>query len=1118
MAQFAFLDEFPEIRQKAERAATFALADPRSSSFYSRWVVEQCVNWAFEHDTSLRLPYDTNLSALVNAPSFRDLAGDKPYKMAREVIRIGNRAAHDKSDPTRHDSVAAVAALFHFCYWFARTYSTVKPSSELRFDPQALDDPRERKQTTKSQIDELQAELEEEKEATRLARERLHGEEKLREELAELQDQVRQAKKEASLTPDEHDYNEDDTRTFLIDILLNEAGWSIGEENKEVEVANFPSPSGIGKVDYVFYGADGIPLFLVEAKRTSRDPIDGQHQASLYADALEAEHGRRPIIFTSNGYEHRIWDDAQYPPREVQGFYKEDEIDALVKQRTNKESILTAQINKKIIDRVYQERALREIARTFEEENARKALLVMATGTGKTRTAIALSDVLERSGWARRVLFLADRRELVKQATKSYRALLPHTSPINLVTEKKSQGSYYLSTYGTMMNQIHQFDGDERRFGPGFFDLIIIDEAHRSIFKKYKAIFEYFDALLVGLTATPRDEIDRNTYSIFDLEDGVPTDVYELDEAVSEGYLVPPRSIRADLKIVEEGIRYADLTDDEKEQFDDLEWGEDEDAPDQVTPPEINTRIQNADTIDQSIQLLLAEGQYVDGGETFGKTIIFAQNQPHAKSIEERFNVAMPKHKGKFARAITDSVEHPESLIEEFGDADSDLRVAISVDMLDTGIDVPEVLNLVFFKKVRSITKFWQMLGRGTRLRKNIFGPGDHKKHFVVIDHGRNLEFFSQDLPPKQGGATSASLSEKLFAARVDLVDSLDELGTWAALRASAANALREQIDSLDFQNVVVRKHWELVERVQDDDVWERRLDAGLRSALVQQVAPLPHGLPSENADAKRFDVLSLYLQLGLLQNAAGFGSLKKKMVAIAEGLQTHSAALTPEQRTLVDQLVGDVWWETVDVDELEKVRVSLRDAARLLQPAKQKILYTNFKDELLHLEEVDFKELGSTADFGRFKRKAQDYLRAHLGEGAIHKVHANEPLTAGDVDELRSIFVAAGVGRPDDIEEAERQAGGFVNFCRSLIGLDRVAASRAFEALIAQESYRPEQLRFIDLMIDYISTNGSLETAEIYNAPFTSLAPTGPEDIFEDEQLDVLVEALEAFGTTLEH
>lgn len=1117
MSQFAFLEEFPEIRQKAERAATFALADPRSSCFYSRWVVEQAVNWAFEHDTSLRLPYDTNLSALVNAPSFRDLAGDNPYKMARDVIRIGNRAAHDKSDPTRHDSVAAVAALFHFCYWFARTYSTVKPSSELRFEPHALHDPRERKQTTKSQIDELQAELEEEKEATRLARERLHGEEKLRQEVVDLQEQVRQAKKAASAIPDEHDFNEDATRTFLIDILLKEAGWRIGDENKEVDVEDFPSPSGIGKVDYVFYGSDGLPLFLIEAKRTSRDPIDGQHQASLYADALQAEHGRRPVIFTSNGYEHRIWDDCQYPPREVQGFYKEDEIDALVKQRTNKESILAAEINEEIINRPYQVRALREIARTFEEENARKALLVMATGTGKTRTAVALSDVLERSSWARRVLFLADRRELVKQATKAYRNLLPHSSPVNLVVEKKSQGSYYLSTYGTMMNQIHQFDGDERRFGPGFFDLIIIDEAHRSIFKKYKAIFEYFDTLLVGLTATPRDEIDRNTYSVFDLEDGVPTDVYELDEAVSEGYLVPPRSIRADLKIVEEGIRYDDLTDDEKEQFDDLEWGEDENAPDQVAPGEIDTRIYNYDTVDQSIQLLLAEGQYVDGGETLGKTIVFAKNQRHAKVIEDRFNVALPKHNGKLARAITHEMDHTESLIEEFAKADSDLRVAISVDMLDTGIDIPEVLNLVFFKQVRSITKFWQMLGRGTRLCKDVFGPGIDKDHFVVIDHGRNLDFFSQDLPPKQGSGSSASLSEKLFATRVDLVDALDESGASANLRAAAESALREQIDSLDFQNVVVRPHRELVERVQDDDVWEQRLDAGLRSELVQQVAPLPHGLPSENADAKRFDLLSLNLQLGLLQNAAGFGALKKKMVAITEGLQTHSSALTPEQRTLVDQLVGDVWWETVDVDELEKVRVSLRDAARLLQPEKQKILYTNFKDELLHLEEVDFKELGSTADLGRFKRKAQNYLRAHLGEGAIQKVHANEPLTADDVEELRSIFVGAGVGGPDDIEEAERQAGGFVNFCRSLIGLDRVAAAKAFEGLIAKESYRPEQMRFIDLMIDYISTNGSLETAEIYNAPFTSLAPTGPEDIFEDDQLDALVEALEDFGTALE-
>lgn len=1116
MAQFDFLAEFPAVQPMAERAAALALADPRSSCFHSRWVVEQLVNWAFENDSSLRLPYDTNVSALVNSPSFIDLAGDKPYKMAREIIRIGNRAVHDKSDPSRHDSVASVSSLFYFSYWFARTYSQTKPAPNLKFDPATLPDPRKLVSSTKQQIEELQAELEEEREQTRLARERIHGEDGLKQQVLELQAKVREAKKASEATGDEYDYDESDTRSYLIDLLLNEAGWIVKEQNKEVEVTGFPSASGIGKVDYVFYRGDGAPLFLVEAKRTSRDPIEGQQQAKLYADALEDEHGVRPVIFTSNGYEHRIWDDSQYPPRTVKGFYREDEIDALVKQRTSKESIVTTDIKEEIINRPYQIRALREIARTFEEENARKALLVMATGTGKTRTAVALSDVLDRANWARRVLFLADRKELVKQATKAYRTLLPHSSPINLVVEKKFDGDYFLSTYPTMLNLINKLDEHgQRSFGPGFFDLIIIDEAHRSVFKKYKAIFEYFDSLLVGLTATPRDEIDRNTYSILDLEDGVPTDVYELEEAVSQGYLVPPLSIRADLSFVNDGIVYDDLTDEEKEEFDELEWIDDNPPP-HVTSDEVGSKLMNADTIDQSIQLLLAEGQYVDSGETLGKTIIFAKNQPHAKAIEDRFNVLLPKHKGKFARAITNSIEHTDSLIEEFGEVNSDLRVAISVDMLDTGIDVPEVLNLVFFKQVRSKTKFWQMLGRGTRLCEDVFGPGIDKEHFVVIDHGRNLEFFSQEMIDKQSGRAAPSLSEKVFASRIDLIDALDETESAPSLRASIIGLLREQVDSLDLNNIVVRDHRELIERLHEPAAWEDKIDPGLQTQLVRDIAPLPHGLSGDDANAKRFDLLLLSLQLGLLQNASGFGSLKNKLIGIAEQLQSKAAALNPKQNELVEELVGDVWWDNVDVDELETVRVTLRDTMRMLQPEKQKVLYANFKDELLTLEEVDFQDLGAASDFGRFRRKAQDYLREHLEEGAIKKVHTNQALTSDDVDELRSIFVSAGVGGPEDIDAAERQGGSFVNFIRSLVGMDRKAATKAFEGLLASENYRPEQQRFIDLMIDYIATNGSLDVEDIYEAPFTSLAPSGPEEIFEESQVDALVEALERFGDEL--
>src|SRR4029077_12468190 len=494
-----------------------------------------------------------------------------------------------------------------------------------------------------------------------------------------------------------------------------------------------PTKDGRGYVDYVLWGDDGKPLGLVEAKKTRKDARVGQQQAKLYADCLEKQFGQRPVIFYSNGYEHWLWDDAQYPPRPVQGFYKKAELELLIQRRTTRSPLSEGKINEAIVERYYQTRAIRRIGEAFEKDRDRKTLVVMATGAGKTRTVIALADLLMRCNWAKRVLFLADRVALVNQAVNAFKKHLPEASPVNLVTEKDSEGRVFVSTYATMMGLIDETRDGQRRFGVGHFDLIIIDEAHRSVFQKYRAIFDYFDSLLAGLTATPKDEVDRNTYKLFDLEDGVPTDAYGLEEAVRDGFLVPPKAVSVPLKFQREGIKYDELTDEEQDRWDAIEWDDDGNIPRTVEPEALNRWLFNKDTADKVLEHLMTRGMKVADGDRLGKTIVFAKNHDHAQFIADRFDKNFPQYKGSFARVIDFQVEYAQSLIDAFSAETKSPHIAISVDMLDTGIDIPEIVNLVFFKMVRSKTKFWQMVGRGTRLRPDLFGLGRHKKCFYIF-------------------------------------------------------------------------------------------------------------------------------------------------------------------------------------------------------------------------------------------------------------------------------------------------------------------------------------------------------------------------------------------------
>ena len=1126
MSHFTFLDhEWPDLAAEAKKAENAACPDPRTACFYARRTLELAVDWMYRSDTRLKLPYEDHLSALIHAREFRSVVGNGILTKAKLIKDTGNRAVHSQRAVQPHEAIAAVRELFHFTYWLARTYARkTPPDPGLAFRPNDL--PREGAVPSKTlaQLQKLETELEA---RDQKLTEVLGAKAELDAQLQALRAEVAKARAKNDEKEDTHDYNEAETRDAFIDLLLKEAGWPLSEpRDREFEVTGMPNGQGVGFVDYVLWGDDGKPLGLIEAKRTRRDAREGQQQAKLYADCLEAMFGQRPVIFYSNGYEHWIWDDAMYPPRPVSGFYKKDELALFIQRRTSRAPLGSVSIDEEIAGRYYQTRAIRKIGEAFEKDHERKSLLVMATGTGKTRTTIALVDQLMKAGWVKRVLFLADRVSLVKQAARAFTKHLPASAPVNLVEDKTTEGRIYVSTYPTMMGLIDDRKADAQyRFGPGHFDLVVIDEAHRSVYQKYRAIFDYFDSFLVGLTATPRDEIDRNTYSLFELEEGVPTDAYSLDQAVADGFLVPPKSVSVPLRFVREGIKYEDLSEEEKDQWDALEWSEDGEVPDAVSAAEINKFLFNEDTVDKVLETLMREGIKVAGGDRLGKTIIFAKNHAHAVFIEERFNKAYPHLKGHFARVIDFKTEYAQSLIDDFSNPERDPHIAISVDMLDTGIDVPEVLNLVFFKVVRSRTKFWQMIGRGTRLCPDIFGPGDDKKHFAVFDFCQNLEFFSQN-PQAMDGSTGDSLSKRLFKARVEMIAQLDARGDgklikaiWEEgvpaseedLRRALASGLHHEVEAMNLDNFIVRKARKQVEQFREVAAWEE-LTEEKRQELIEHVAGLPSSAAEDEEDAKRFDLTMLRLQLALLNAQTDqFARLKKQVIAIAEALEAQSTIpMIREQLDLIQEIQTDEFWQDVTVVILEGVRRRLRNLIHLIEIARRKVVYTNFRDELGEGRSIDLPGTTAGMDFERFRKKAQAYLRSHQDHVVIHKLRRNEQLTETDLGELERILADVGEDAGEYLPQVREV--GLADFIRSLVGLDRETAKAAFSRFLQPGSYTGAQIDFINLIIDHLTENGNFDPARLYESPFTDMNAGGPDGVFAQADVDELFKIIDAF------
>ena len=1089
MTNFSFLKEkttyamFAPACVEAERI--FA-ASPAMCAVGCRKALELAVKWVYAADTTMEMPYRDNLQSLLHEPSFRFAVDRNTWGKLRFVVKLGNDSVHTQKNVSKEDALLCLQILFEFVQWIDYCYGTAY--EERKFDPALI--PAEKIAVDVKKIKEQESLLDE-KEAEI---------EKLRKQIEELSARFTaekdQHKKERTFQSE--DISEFATRKRFIDVDLRDAGWMLegvdADVQMEYEVDGMAGVVGQkGYADYVLFGKDGLPLAVVEAKRASKDPNDGLRQAELYAECLERKFGRRPMIFVTNGFETYFWDNLAGSKRQVSGIFSKDDLQKLMNRRTERLNLETVAISDKITDRYYQKEAIRAVCGQIER-GFRKHLLVMATGTGKTRTAASLTDVLSRGKYVTNVLFLADRTELVEQAKDSFKEYLPDMSLCNLCTNKDDRNARIVfSTYPTMLNSIDDTktkDG-QRLFTPAHFDLIIIDESHRSIFKKYRAIFQYFDAILVGLTATPKKDVDYNTYDFFEMEHDVPTYAYDYETAVYQDHvLVPYYNYEVKTKFLEEGITYDELSEEDKQRYEE-DFTEDGAMPEFIPSAALNQFVFNEKTVDLVLQDLMERGIHVAGGDRLGKTIIFAQNKRHAQFIVDRFNALYPQYHGNFIRRVVCDDSYARTIIKKFKIAESDPHIAVSVDMMDTGVDVPECVNLVFFKKVRSKAKFWQMIGRGTRLCKGlscidqIDGEYMDKRRFLIFDYCGNFEYFRQH---KEGYETkkTKTLSENIFEKQVRLMVALQESafadGDYPAWRKELADTCHGQVANLKRELIAVKMRLRYVEKYQKEDAFAY-IDDLDKGELEREIAPLVF-LDDPDEFAKRFDNFMYGLMLAHLEQMPSFKYAKKQLCDMAAMLEKKvTIPQIKEKLPLIREIGTDAFWEAKDLLLFEKVRKELRDLIQFLDEGEKKHqIITKLTDPVT--EQQEGVQMEAAYDFEDYRAKVNRYVNEHGDTLAIHKLTHNIPLSQGDYQELERILTSELGSREDYVREFGDTPFGLL--IRKIAKLDHEAAMAAFSAFINDQSLNQKQIAFVHKVIQHIELNGYMENpAELTKPPF---------------------------------
>ncbi|TGY67631.1 DUF4145 domain-containing protein [Enterorhabdus sp. NM05_H27] len=1092
---FAFLKGIPHYELFAnaciEAERTFTTS-PAMCAVGCRKALELAVKWVYAADGSMKMPYKDNLSALIHERSFRYAVDDRVWRRLPALVKLGNMSVHTERRVLPQDAMLSLRALFDFVEWIDYCYGS--SYEERRFDEKKV--PAVKLALDIKVIKERESLIEQkDSEIARLER-RL-------EELRSRFELTKAQPKQESLNPDV--IPEFETRRRYIDLDLRYAGWDLDRNvETEVEVAGMPNSEGVGYVDYVLNGKNGKPLAIVEAKRTMHDAKKGLQQARLYADCLEAQYGYRPFIFLSNGFETYFCDDENTPERACSGVFSRDDLQRFMNRRGQVLSLSTMRVNEDISGRYYQIEAIRAIAQNMEDGH-RRSLLVMATGTGKTRTAAGLVDVLMRANRATNVLFLADRVALVSQAKHAFQAYLPHVSVCNLCKAKEREENkdarIVFSTYPSILNAIDDIksDGGDRLYTPAHFDLIIVDEAHRSIFKKYKAIFEYFDAQVVGLTATPKDEVDRNTYDFFEVERGVPTYVYDYETAVKQDhYLVPYRNIEVGTQFLEEGITYDDLSEDDKERYDE-DW-EEAYGPDVTTPEftpssKLNSWVFNEQTIDTVLQDLMENGIKVHGGEQIGKTIIFAQNKSHAEQIVRRFGKLYPHYGGGFIRRVVHGDDYAHTTIDQFKLKEMP-AITVSVDMMDTGIDVPEVVNLVFFKQVRSKTKFWQMIGRGTRLCPELVasdcidGEYEGKKRFFIFDYCGNFEFFRQGKDMAEG-KNPESLSEKIFKRKAQLVKAMqnsefadDHHQSW---RSELVDDMVEKTNDLKGEPIkaAVKLKFHAVEKF-SYGVAYLSLSDGDVAELQRDVAPLVRS-GEKDQYALRFDALMYgYMVAAIMDESRE--AYRRKLVGTAVALEDKiSIPQVREKLSILQRVSSAGYLENIGALALDELREELRDLVKFLAGDRLRPqVITSLTDPVLWRKEGE--ELVADENYADYKLKVNRYVHEHGDQTVIYKLRNNLPMTEYEFTELSRILTQE-LGTEKDYQTAFGDAP-FGLLVRQITKLDHGAAMQAFAEFVNDEELNAQQIAFVHKVVEYVENNGYIEPAALMKAPFDRPKP----------------------------
>lgn len=1062
MTNFDFLLSDPQFNTfsfAAVAAENTLHIDVDSCAINCRRAMEFAVKWMYSVDKSLYRPYQDNLRSLMNSEDFRDIVGSDIWKRMDFIRKVGNNAAHGGGKVTEAQAELCLENLYVFLDFIAYCYSDNYKGGE--FDKSLL---------------ELTSE-----EALSFATDKDIDLNKLIEENRELKEELtaRREEQQRTYVKKPLELSEFETRKVYIDFMLRDAGWQEGRDwINENKLPGMPNRSGIGYADYVLCGDDGRPLAVVEAKNTCTDVAVGRQQAKLYADLVENIYGRRPVIFLTNGFETRIKDNL-YPERKCACIYSKRDLEKLFNLQKRRTSLKNITVNKNIAGRYYQENAVKAVCDSFDNKNRRKALLVMATGSGKTRTIIALCDVLLNHEWIKNILFLADRNSLVTQAKRAFVTHMSNLSVTNLCEEKDNYSAHCVfSTYQTMMNCIDSVkDKNGKLFTCGHFDLIICDEAHRSIYNKYRDIFNYFDAPLVGLTATPKDEIDKNTYEIFELENGVPTYGYDLAQAVDDKFLVDFISVETKLKFIENGIVYDELSDEDKAEYEKTFEDENGELPEKIESSALNDWIFNEDTIKEVLNILMKNGLKIDYGQKLGKTIIFAKNHEHAEKILEIFNKQYP-HLPEFANVIDNRTTYVQSAIDEFSDPKKMPQIAISVDMLDTGIDVPEILNLVFFKKVMSKSKFWQMIGRGTRTCEHLI-DGEDKKNFYIFDFCGNFDFFRMgdgSKTPNTVAVQSAifKLKAEIICKLQDIIYQTEEL---TAFRSSLINDMISKVKELNRENFAVRQHLKFVELYSYEESY-RTLTYEDTLLISEELAPLI--LPdNDDARAVRFDALIYGIELAYLAGKKYSRARTDLLNKVGSISKIANIPEIKEQSELINRILHTNYLESAGINEFEHIRENLRSLIKYIPVSKLRY-DTNFEDEILSME---FKESElENDDLKNYKMKAEFYIQQHTDDEVITKLKNNIPITESDVKKLEKILWND-IGTKEDYNSqyGDKPLGEFV---REIVGLDMNAAKTAFAEYLNDVNLDSRQIYFVNQIIEYIVRNGVMKDFAVMREP----------------------------------